>query len=165
MRTRIVVLIATALAGCAYSPTRADAVVTIELGALGCLAAESREVTLRIRNTSAARIAFHTYGSSGQPYKLYPGSVQLLAVTSGEPWQVVLEHFMPATYEVALGPGDQANFVYEPSVWPSSQEPGLFKLRLRDTQGRFHYSSEQRVCQSGSAPNNSFKPNPLRRSA
>jgi hypothetical protein len=163
MRTRIVVLIATALAGCAHSP--ADAGITIALDARGCLAAARPDVVLRIRNTSAARVAFHTYGSSGPPYKLYPGSVELLAAPWGEPWQVVLEHFVPATHEVALAPGDQANFTYEPSVWPSGQETGLFKLRLRDTQGRLHYSSEQRVCHSGSAPNNSFKPTPLRGAA
>jgi hypothetical protein len=165
MGTRIIVLIATALAGCAHSPSRADASVTIELDARGCLPAASPDVVLRIRNTSAARIAFPAYNSSGPPYKLYPGSVQLLAAPLGEPWQVVLEHFMPASHEVALGAGDQADFAYEPSVWPSGQETGLFKLRLRDTQGRFHYSSEQGVCHPGSAPNNSFKPTPLRGAA
>jgi len=165
MRTRIVALIAIALAGCAHSPSSADVGVAIELDARGCLAAASPDVQLHIRNTSDARVSFHTYGKSGPPYKLYPGSVQLLTAPSGEPWQVVLEHFVPATHEVALGPGDQAAFTYEPSVWPSGQESGFFNLRVRDAQGRFHYSSEQGVCHPGSAPNNSFKPNPLRGSA
>jgi hypothetical protein len=165
MRTRIVALIAIALAGCAHSPSSADASVAIELGARGCLAAAIPDVRLRIRNTSDARVSFHTYGTSGPPYKLYPGSVQLLDAPSGEPWQVVLEHFVPATHKVSLGPGDQADFAYAPSVWPSSQDTGLFKLLVRDVQGRFHYSSQQGVCHPGSAPNSSFKPNPLRGSA
>ena len=165
MRTRIVILVAIALAGCAHSSSAADAGITIELDARGCLAVASPDVLVRLRNTSSGRVAFHTYGSSGPPYKLYPGSVELLTARSGEPWQVVLEHFVPATHEVTLDPGDQADFSYGPSVWPSGQETGLFKLRLRDTQGRFHYSSEHGVCHPGSAPNNSFKPNPLRGSA
>lgn len=163
MRTRIVALIAMALAGCAHSPSSADAGITIELDARGCLAVASQDVLLRIRNTSAARVAFHTYGSSGPPYKLYPGSVELLTAPSGEPWQVVLEHFLPATHEVGLGPGDQADFAYGPSVWPSGQEMGLFKLRLRDTQGRVYYSSEQGVCHDGSAPSNSVSSFPSTR--
>jgi hypothetical protein len=165
MRTRIVALIAIALAGCAHSSSSADAGIVVELDARGCLAAASPGVRLRIRNSSDARVSFHTYGASGPPYKLYPGSVQLLAVPSGELWQVVLEHFVPATHEVALGPGDQADFIYEPSAWPFGQDTGLFKLRVRDAQGRFYYSSEQGVCHPGSAPNSSFKPNPLRGSA
>jgi len=164
MRTRIVAVIAAALAGCAHSASSADAGIAIELDARGCVAAASPDVLVRIRNTSGARVSFHTYSTS-PPYKLYPGSVQLLAVPSGEPWQVVLEHFVPPTHEVSLGSGDQADFVYEPSVWPSGQESGLFKLQVRDTHARFHYSSQQGVCQPGSAPNNSFKPTPLRGAA
>ncbi len=165
MRTRIVALTAMALAGCAHSSSSADAGIAIELDARGCLAAASPDVQLRICNTSDTRVSFHTYGQSGPPYKLYPGSVQLLAGSSGEPWQVVLEHFLPATHEVALGPGDQTDFAYAPSAWPSGQEAGLFTLRVRDVQGRFHYSSQQGVCHPGSAPNNSFKPTPLRGAA
>jgi hypothetical protein len=161
----MVAFISIALAGCAHSLSSADADITIELDARGCLAAASPDVLVHIRNISAARVAFHTYGSSGPPYTLYPGSVELLNARAGEPWQVVLEHFVPATHEVALDPGEGADFSYGPSVWPSGQEAVLFKLRLRDTQGRLHYSSEHGVCHPGSAPNSSFKPNPLRGSA
>ena len=165
MRTRTVVLIATALAGCAHLPSSADVSITIELDARGCLATARPEVPLRISNISDVNVSFHTYGASGPPYRLHPGSAQLQSVPSGEPWQVVLEHFVPATHEVTLSPGDQADFTYEPSVWPSDQETGIFRLEVRDTHGRLHHSSEQGVCRPGSAPNNSFKPNPLRGSA
>ncbi|MEF3081099.1 hypothetical protein V3391_02565 [Luteimonas sp. SMYT11W] len=165
MRTSIIAVIATALVGCAHLSPSLDAGVAIELDAHGCIAAASPDVLIRIRNTSNARVAFYTYGTSGPPYELHPGSVQLLDAVSGEPWQVVLEHFFPATTEVSFGSEDQADFTYEPSVWPSGQETGILKLQIRDTRGRFHYSSELGVCHPGSAPNNSFKPTPLRGAA
>lgn len=165
MRTRTLVLIATALVACAHSPSSADAGVTIEFGVSDCLPSASPDVLLRVRNTSSARVAFRTYASPGPPYRLDPSSVQLLVVPSEEPWHVVLEHSVPSTYEVALGPGDQADFAYEPSLWPSGRETGFFKLRLRDDQGRFHDSSAYGVCNLRSAPGSSSQPNPLHGSA
>jgi len=162
MRTSILGLTAMALMGCAHQPAAPLSGVTVEIDSRGCLVQASPNVLLHVRNNSDRRIAFHSYTTSGPPYKLYPGSAQLLNVPAATPWHVVLEHFFPATQQVALDPGDQADFVYEPSIWPSAQEPGLFKLQLRDVQGGLHYSSGQGVCHPGSGPNNSFKPNPHR---
>ena len=160
MRTSILALTAMALAGCAHKPAARVSAVAVEIDSRGCLVQANPNVLLHIRNNSDRRVAFYSYATSDPPYQLHPGSVQLLSVPAATPWHVVLEHFVPATQQVTLAPGDQASFVYEPSIWPSAQDLGLFKLQVRDVQGQLHYSSEQGVCDPGYGPNNSFKPSP-----
>lgn len=152
MRAVTFALMAMASAGCAHQPTATFTGVTVDLGSPGCFPQATPAVPLRIRNSSGERIAFYSYGASDPPYELHPGAAQLLSAPTMEPWQVVLEHFAPATHQVALRPGDHADFVYEPSVWPSAQEPGIFRLQVQDTRGRLHYSPDKSMCHPGATP-------------
>jgi hypothetical protein len=168
MRISIVAAAAFALGGCIHAPTTPVGGVVVSPAQADCLPAAAVPLRLNIHNGSNERIGLYTYGPSEPPYRLYPGVFQLLAQQSGDtfaPWQVVLEHFQPATHTVWLGPGDAAAFTVEPSAWPPAVEPMLFKLEVRDTLSRPHHSKKLGLCHSSSAPNNSFKPNPLRGSA
>jgi hypothetical protein len=149
MRIRIVAFAALALVGCAHPPPGELAGVEVRLGS--CIPAASPNVSLAVRNGSSARVSFRTYGSSGPPYKLHPGGLQLLSIPSNDPWQVVLEHFVPPSHEVTLAPGDEATFTVEPSVWPSLGEAGGFRVEVRDTLGRAHHSAALDVCHPGSS--------------
>lgn len=164
MRTGAVGVLTAALVACAHSRSSAEVGIAIELDSRGCLPTAGPDIPLRISNASDARVSFHTSGAAGPPYRLHPSSAQLLSVPSDKPWQVVLEHFVPATHEVTLSPGDQANFAYQPSAWPSDQETGIFKLEVRDTHGHLHHSSDMVMCHPDSSSKSSFKTTPLTRS-
>jgi hypothetical protein len=169
MRTSIIATALIALTACAHQPLRPLEGVTISLED-GCFPEATPLVKLRISNGSSTRIAFPTYGESGPPFKLHPYALQLLSSPTDAPWhptpwQPVLEELMPANHQVSLGPGDETTFTVEPSLWPSSQEPGVFRLEVHDTLRRHYYSAVQPMCHTGSVPNKSFKPNPLRGSA
>ena len=159
----MVALVAFALVGCVSRP--ADTLPGVEVRLGDCLPAGSGPIYVQLFNGSEERVAFRTYGSSGPPFELHPAAVQLQRSETGEPWQVILEHFRPASHEVSLAPGDEAGFMVEPSPWPTVYEPGLLRVEIRDTVGRPHYSKELGVCHPGSAPNNSSKPTPLRGAA
>ncbi|GAB2524034.1 hypothetical protein GCM10027188_28920 [Lysobacter humi (ex Lee et al. 2017)] len=163
MRTGLVALMAFTLVGCASKPAATLSGVEVRLGS--CIPPGSVLVRLQLFNGSEERVAFRTYGPAGPPFKLHPAAVQLQRSATGEPWQIILEHFVPASHEVSLGAGDEAGFVVQPSPWPSLYEPGLFRVEVRDTVGRPHYSKELGLCHPGSAPNNSSKPTPLRGAA
>ena len=148
---------AIALVACVHAPTMPVGRVVVTPAQADCLPSTAAPLRLNIHNGSDKRLGLYTYGSSEQPYRLHPGEFQLLSQQpegTFAPWQVVLEHFQPATQTVWLSPGDAATFTVEPSAWPSAFQPTHFKLEVRDITSRPHHSKELSLCHSSSAPNN-----------
>jgi hypothetical protein len=159
-----------AVAGCAHlsQPVTGVSVEAVPRSCIGPLVGS--QASIAIVNNSNKRVSFSSYGQSGPPFELHPRSFSLLAAQSPTQayslWQVVLEEVMPPSHEVTLGPGDRAEFLVSPShAWPSPDRKETFKFEVRDTYNRSYFSEALRVCQPRSAPNNSFKPKPLRGSA
>jgi hypothetical protein len=163
-------LLALALAGCAHVQADQPVGILIEPSSAACLSPlVGYDTLIAITNNSNQKVTFSTYGAAGPPYKLFPDAFDVLAAPPPSeefsPWEVILEHSMPPTHEVRLGPGDKAEFTVSTSRRPDSDSPLLFKLQVRDTDWRPYQSKALQVCQPRSAPNNSFKPKPLRGSA
>ena len=166
------ILLASLLApvSCAHVLPEPPIAVLIEPLPVRCLSPLSGyDTRIAITNNSSQELTFRTYGASRPPYKLFPDAFDVLAAKprSGlfSPWEVVLEHSMPPTHEVKLSPGDRAEFTVSTTRWPSPDNDLQFKLQVRDASWRAYQSEALQVCQSRSAPNNSFKPKPLRGSA
>ena len=126
-------------------------------------------ITISIFNGSSGSVAFSAAGASGPPYDLHPWAFEVAAAdgmpTNPKQWGVILEDFARPDHDVRLGPGDRTEFSAYTSRWPTSDYPGKVKLRVWDTHRHLHESTPVPVCAPGSAPNNSFKPKPLRGSA
>ncbi len=66
---------------------------------------------------------------------------------------------------VSVGPGDETEFLlYLPEGTPISGAL-RYRVQFEDLAGQVHYSAPFSLCTTGSMPNNSFKPTPLRDSA
>jgi hypothetical protein len=159
-----------ALTSCAHTPSYPLIGVLVEPAPAPCLSPlVGYDTLISITNNSNQKVAFNTYGASGPPYKLFPDAFDVLAAESPSqdfsPWEVILEHSMPPTHEVRLGPGDRAEFTVSTSRWPGPDSRLLFKLQVRDTNWRPYQTEARQVCQFRAAPNNSIKPNTLRVSA
>jgi len=168
MRSFFTVVLMLLTAACAHGRSDSQAGVVVAPGP--CFDSSSHDaITISIINGSKGSVAFSASGSSGPPYNLHPWAFEVATAdgmpTNPEQWGVILEHFAPPDHDVRLGPGDRAEFHAYTSLWPTSDYPGKVKLRVRDTRGQLHDSDPVPVCAPGSAPNNSFKPKPLRGSA
>lgn len=167
-RMRSILLVSLmALVSCAHARPDQPVGVLVKPSPAPCLSPlNGYDTLIAITNNSNQNITFSTYGAEGPPYKLFPDAFNVLAAESPSqdfsPWVVMLEHSMPPSHEVRLGPGDLADFTVSTGRWPSPDNRLLFKLEVRDTRWRPYLSEELQVCRPRSAPDNSFKPNPLR---
>jgi hypothetical protein len=164
MRSFLAVVLILSTVACAHRYLEPHTGVVVAAGS--CFDSSSHDsIDISIINGTNVPVAFSTYGASGPPYSLNPRAFDVVAdATPVNPthWSVILEEFTPPDHEVRIGAGDRAEFHAYTSRWPTSAYPGKVKLRVRDIHGYLHDSDAVPVCAPGSAPNNSFKPNPLR---
>ncbi len=168
MRSLLAAVLILLAAACAnVRPQQSAGVVVVPES---CFDSASHDaIHISVINGAKESVSFPAYGSVGPPYNLYPRAFDLVAddatPTNPNHWAVILEEFTPPDHEVHVGPGDRTEFRAYASQWPTSSYTGRVKLRVRDSHGFIYSSGPVPVCAPGSAPNNSFKPKPLRGSA
>ena len=169
MRSFFALILLLSTAACANLPSQPNADVIVVAGP--CFDSSRHDsIAISIINKSNATVSLPAYGSSGPPYNLHPRAFDVVVADGASPtdsshWAVTLEEFTPPDHEVHLRPGDSSEFHAYASHWPTLEYSGRVKLRVRDSHGSIYESSPVMVCGHGSAPNNSFKPKPLRGSA
>jgi hypothetical protein len=74
-------------------------------------------------------------------------------------------HDIVPTGTVSLGPSDTAQFVVYISDLSANRSLLRYRVQFEDIAGNVYFSNAFGICSSGSMPNDSFKPKPLRGSA
>ena len=167
MRSAIVALAVSALAGCAYGSVARSPQVSVQSVPAGCVDASSQDgIPLLLTNRGAVPATFSLFSAASPPYRLHPWAAEVAREgAASDHWSIVLEDYSRPTEEIHVGPGDRAEFIaYTPSH-PLPGYEGVVVLKIRDIAGHVFESERLHVCAPGSVPNKSFKPNPLRGSA
>ncbi len=156
-------------AGCTHAPAK-PAVVTavVAASAAACdLFSHSQSITLTVRNAGPGTIRISAQNESGPPFRMGWPYYAILSGKSDPPpsYKSPAGHASLPLATVAIGPGDETQFLlYLGELTPVSSSL-RYRAQFEDRAGQVHFSAPFSLCVTGSMPNNSFKPKPLRGSA
>ena len=157
------------LVGCAHAPAQTSSVMSLVSSAPeSCeLFARDHSVLLTVRNSGPGKLRIRAQSESGPPFRMGWPYYSILSGKSdpAQTYQTPAGHGPLPLATVSIGPGDEAQFLlYLPDRTSISSEL-RYRAQFEDLAGQVHYSAPFSLCITGSMPNNSFKPKPLRGSA
>ena len=157
------------IAGCAHSPAQTSSVTSlVSSTAEGCgLFDHDQSFLLTVRNSGPGKLRIKAQSESGPPFRMGWPYYSILSGTSdpAPTYKSPAGHGPLPLATVSVGPGDETQFLlYLPERTPISGTL-RYRVQFEDLAGQVHYSAPFSWCITGSMPNNSFKPMPLRGTA
>ena len=145
-----VLLLAALQVGCAAMPNRADALRSSpEVLNPACdTSVRYISLTTRMTNHTSRDMEFHLDGDRGPPFDPWYLGYRVHASAPGEPLRLVHNsgHDSVWTRTVAIAPGNSAEFNIPIFGLRPADYHHYFRIELRDSKGRSHWSPEFDLC-------------------